>query len=104
MFCFSDNPQANGVRKNKYIAGFAKAAGIVPATIKNMGNKDYVGLKCSIELVIQQYDSKKTGRKETKNDIEKYLPYEDELPKGAQEAQTALRGPASQPKEDVIPF
>ena len=69
-----------------------------------MANKDYVGLKCTIELVIQQYDSKKSGRKETKNDIAKYLPFEDELPQGSREAQTALRGPASQPKEDEIPF
>ena len=102
VFCFSDNPQANGIRKNKYIGGFAKAAGIAPSNIKIMANKDYVGLKCTIELVIQQYDSKKSGRKETKNDIIKYLPLENELPKGAQEAQNALKGSAS--KEEVIPF
>ena len=104
VFCFSDNPQANGIRKNKYMGAFAKAAGIASGNIKNMRNKDYIDLKCTIELVIQHYDSKKTGRKETKNDIEKFLPFEDDLPKGGQEAQSALRGPVSQPKEDEIPF
>ena len=79
VFCFSDNPQANGIRKNKYIGGFAKAAGVSAAKIKNMRNKDYIDLKCTIELVVQQYDSKKSGRKETKNDIIKYLPFEDAL-------------------------
>ena len=105
VFCFSDNPEANGIRKNKYMGGFAKAAGIAPSNIKNMRNKDYIDLKCTIELVIYHYDSKKTGRKETKNDIEKFLPFEDDLQSDRQKANDYDKQfTTAKTQEDVIPF